>query len=155
MKRSLKIVALSLAFAIFMSGCFGSFGATRWIYGINDGVPGDSMGGKFLKTLVMWCLVVLPVYEIFMFGDYFILNTIEFFTGSPLIGAADYDVQNDGSVIVNFDNDSLRFVPVDETHMMIEHDGAIVGEAAKNDNSVTVTNFQKADVKTFELNAQM
>ncbi len=152
MKRSIKVVAASLAFAILMSGCFGSFGATRWLYGINDGVAGNDMGGKFIKTLVMWCLVVLPVYEIFLWGDWWILNTIEFFTGSPVIGDASYDAQPDGSMLVNFDNDSLRLIPVDDNHMIVEHAGTIVGEAARGDNeTLTLTNYGSADVKTFNI----
>jgi len=156
MKRSFKVLAASAVLAIFLSGCFGSFGATRWLYGINDGVAGDSMGGKFVKTLVMWCFTILPAYELFMFADWLIINTIEFWVGSPIIGDASYDMQEDGSMLVNFDNDSLRFVPVDDTRMVVEHDGVIVGEAVKGEgNQIILTNFETAASKTLEINTQM
>lgn len=151
MKRSLKVIATSLALATLLSGCFGSFGATRWLYGIND-----SVSNKFVKTLVMWCFTILPAYPIFILGDWLIINAIEFWLGRSLVGDASYDMQDDGSLLVNFDNDSLRMIPVDDNRMLIERDGTIVGDATKGDgNALTLTNYTNAEVKVLEIPSEM
>lgn len=151
MKRSLKVVAASVALATLLSGCFGSFGATRWLYNVND-----SVSNKFVKTLVMWCFTILPAYAIFMFGDWLILNTVEFWVGHPLVSNTSYDVMEDGSLLVQFDNDSMRLIPVDDNRMLIEHAGAIVGDATKSpDNTLTLTNYTNAETRVLTIPSEM
>lgn len=58
-------------------GCFGKFALTRMIYEWND-----SLGNNFLKSLVMWILIIIPVYAIAGFVDIVLLNLIEFWSGS-------------------------------------------------------------------------
>ncbi len=73
---------LLAVFSITSSGCFGEFALTRKIYTWNAGIGGDDLGGKFVKTLVMYGLFIIPVYEIGGAVDFIILNLIEFWTGS-------------------------------------------------------------------------
>lgn len=76
MKRILAGV-LTLFIAITGMNCYGGFMATRKIYNWNG-----TLGNKWVKTIVMWALVIIPVYPIASLADIVILNTLEFWTGS-------------------------------------------------------------------------
>lgn len=66
------------------SGCYGSFGLTDMLYDWNTKASGD----KFVRALIFFALVVIPVYGLFLVVDAVILNTIEFWTGShPVRGS--------------------------------------------------------------------
>ncbi|MCK4695667.1 MAG: DUF3332 family protein [Candidatus Cloacimonetes bacterium] len=78
-KCDLKIIFLVLIISILslgLTGCFGKFQLTRNLYTWNS-----QIGGKWVNTLVMWILFIIPVYEIAGFVDFAILNVIEFWTG--------------------------------------------------------------------------
>lgn len=76
MKRIL-VGVLALFIAITGMNCYGGFMATRKIYNWNG-----TLGNKWVKTIVMWALVIIPVYPIASLADIVILNTLEFWTGS-------------------------------------------------------------------------
>ncbi len=84
MKKVSKIfVGVAMASTLAATtGCFGNFALTRKVYEWNDSIAGDDLAGKFVKSLVMWGLYVIPVYEIAGFADIIIFNLIEFWTGS-------------------------------------------------------------------------
>jgi len=67
---------------LFTTGCFGKFALVRKLYEWNNSIAGNDMSGKFVKTLVMYGLMIIPVYEIAGAIDYWVLNLIEFWTGS-------------------------------------------------------------------------
>ncbi len=78
--KHVRIIALSLAIAFsanFLVSCYGSFSLVKKVYKWNG-----SLGNKWVKTLVMWVLIIIPVYEFAGLIDWWILNTIEFWTGS-------------------------------------------------------------------------
>lgn len=80
MKRSFRMIALLMALVFSVSavsGCYGGFVLTKKVYKWNG-----TVGGKFVNSLVMWGLFILPVYEICGIVDFLILNTIEFWQGS-------------------------------------------------------------------------
>jgi hypothetical protein len=79
MRKIYKVVSLFLicGFLSFsFSGCYGNFSLTKKLYSWNG-----SVGNKFVNTIVMWVLFILPVYEIAGAVDFAILNLIEFWTG--------------------------------------------------------------------------
>jgi hypothetical protein len=79
-RRSFRIAAglvAALALQMPLAGCFGKFALVRKVYGFNEGI-----GDKWLRSLLMFALVVIPVYSVAAFVDYVILNVIEFWTGS-------------------------------------------------------------------------
>ncbi len=80
MKKNVKILALTLSLCVLMSSCIGSFSLTNKLYKWNN-----SMGDKFINELVFIGLTILPVYEIAIFADAVIFNTVEFWTGNKLI----------------------------------------------------------------------
>jgi hypothetical protein len=59
-----------------MVGCFGKFALTRKLYEFTADF------GKPLDTIIMWCMFIVPIYEIAGFVDIAILNLVEFWTGS-------------------------------------------------------------------------
>lgn len=60
-----------------MTGCYGKFSLTRKLYEWNG-----TFENKFLITILMWALMVIPVYALASFADLFVLNLIEFWTGT-------------------------------------------------------------------------
>ena len=90
MRRIIILLVVVSLLSVSMTGCFGKFALTRQLYTWND-----SLGDKFVETLVFWCLNFIPVYGIVSFIDFAILNLVEFWTGSnPLaMNEGDFDRQ--------------------------------------------------------------
>lgn len=75
---SLSLAALLLGTGMVQTGCFGSFTATVKVWNWNKNLS-DS---KIVQTLVFYGLNIIPIYGIAGFVDFFLLNLIEFWTGS-------------------------------------------------------------------------
>jgi hypothetical protein len=90
MKTLPRIIAALLIMALLLNlfGCYGSFALTKKVYNLNG-----SLGDKFMKSIVMWIFMILPVYEAAGFIDLTVLNTIEFWTGSNPMAMQD-GIQN-------------------------------------------------------------
>lgn len=77
-RNRLVPTGLSLALAaVLLQGCYGNFNLTRKLYTWNG-----TVGDKYINSLVMWVMVILPIYGIAGFADFAIFNLIEFWTGS-------------------------------------------------------------------------
>ena len=79
-----------LILSIGQSGCYGPFRLTKNLHEWNE-----TVGDKFINSLVFFAFLVIPVYEVAVFIDGVVLNTIEFWTGdSPIaMGENDRDTQ--------------------------------------------------------------
>lgn len=138
MKRSLiKPIALAVLVAITptMSGCFGSFGATRFVWELNK----DLFSNKFIQWIVFIVFTSLQVYSIAATIDVFVLNLIEFWTGSnPLVERGEEVpervVQLDDETIVVMNRDAadrMRFEVIrngepESFALEVERDGAVL-----------------------------
>ena len=80
MKKTFKLTALLLAATIMFSSCIGSFQLTNKIKDWNN-----SIGNKFVNELIFIACHIVPVYEISIFVDAFIFNSIEFWTGKQTL----------------------------------------------------------------------
>lgn len=80
MKKHFKLSALLLSATIVMTSCIGSFRLTNNIKDWNEGVS-----NKWVNEVIFIALHIIPVYEIAMFVDGVVLNSIEFWTGSNLV----------------------------------------------------------------------
>ena len=80
MKKTFKFSALLLAATIMFSSCIGSFQLTNKIKDWNN-----SIGNKFVNELIFIACHIVPVYEISIFVDAVIFNSIEFWTGKKTI----------------------------------------------------------------------
>ncbi len=126
MRKNTRIFMLvtALALASFTTGCFGKFELTRKLYGWND-----SFGNKFVKEIVMWGLWIIPAYELLFAGDFFILNTIEFWTGSNPVASLHPETLPDGSIRVEHNGVALRLIPNGPNQFRILRDEVQVGTA--------------------------
>ncbi|MCL2326096.1 MAG: DUF3332 domain-containing protein [Proteobacteria bacterium] len=147
MKQKLKVLISAVVLGAMLNSCFGSFGATRFLYNFND-----SFDNKFVKTIIMWCFTILPAYPLFIFADFWIINLIEFWSGSNPISGATYEYSDDGSLLVHLDDGTLRVVPVSENRMLVERDGAVVGEVYMGDDKkVQMTDYATATVRELDV----
>lgn len=125
---SASLVAALAVTAVGTSGCFGKFALTRKVYGWND-----TLGNKFVKTLVFWGLIIIPVYELAGAADYFIFNLLEFWTGSNPM-ADNRDIQRreleDGSVEMRYAGAVYLLIPTSDQSFALQRNGKLVGQAA-------------------------
>ncbi len=91
MKRIKLFVSYFLiTLTVFTStGCFGSFGLVKAVYDFNDGLSEN----KFIKSLMMIVLLVIPVYEISALLDIILFNLIEFWSGSNPVSMKDGEIE--------------------------------------------------------------
>ena len=117
MKRMFKLTAAVVAFGLTTttsSSCMGGFGLTRTLYGFNQNMTGSSV----VNHLVFWALVfVLPIYELAVLGDLFILNVIEYWTGAKLL--ASVEKLDDGSLRVTRGDDVYEARPVNDNRVEV------------------------------------
>ena len=79
---------MALAASMTMQSCIGSFALFNKVKDWNDHV-----GDKFVNELVFVAMWILPVYELSFAADLFILNTIEFWSGTnPALAQAETKV---------------------------------------------------------------
>ncbi len=80
MNRIVKLVSiamLAVMLTVGVAGCFGNFAATRKVYDFNQ-----NFGGKWENQILFWVMNFVPIYGVAGALDIYILNTIEFWTGS-------------------------------------------------------------------------
>jgi len=84
-----KITALFLAATFALTGCFGEYALVRKVYKWHSAIgDDDSLGGRFLRQLVVWVLVPFT-FGIAGFLDSVIFNLIEFWSGSNPMAMAE------------------------------------------------------------------
>lgn len=86
--KKLKKAVLGLMAATLLlstSGCYGTFTLTKKVHNWN----GDATDNKFANSIIMWGLIIIPVYPISVFVDFVVLNTLEFWTGSNPLAMAE------------------------------------------------------------------
>jgi YD repeat-containing protein len=85
----MKRKSLTLAMVLMMTGavlftsCIGSFRLTRSVYDWNQ-----TVGDKFVNELVFLMFSIVPVYEVAVFIDVIVLNSIEFWSGENPMDAS-------------------------------------------------------------------
>ncbi len=72
------IMSVMLASSMVLTSCFGEFALVHKVYNWNDTVVDNA----FVKTLLFYAMNIIPVYGIASAVDYFILNLVEFWSGS-------------------------------------------------------------------------
>ncbi len=153
MKRFLKVAICSVVLGGILNGCFGSFSATRFLWSVNASVSSN----VFVQTLIMWCFTILPAYSLFIFADWLILNMVEFFIGHPIFGGDfEFTPNEDGTITAHNDSgETLKFTAVGENRMIVESNGAVLGEVSiDGKKNVVMTNYATAEQKSFALEGQ-
>jgi len=96
MRRVLRAIvsgAVVMSLLTAGSGCFGPFNLTRNVYTWNSGVKGSGeVNDKWMKEIVFFGMIVIPVYMFSALLDAFVFNAIQFWSGSnpvKLTGGSD------------------------------------------------------------------
>ncbi|HVR64459.1 MAG TPA: DUF3332 family protein [Polyangia bacterium] len=82
MRRRLRGLLVAASIGLLLStaaGCYGHFKLVNGVREFNEGV-GEN---RVMRSLVMWALVIIPVYEVAWLGDVLVFNVIEFFNAPP------------------------------------------------------------------------
>jgi len=161
MRRGVAVLLLCALMPMLFCGCYGKFQLTKNIYDWNGKVSDN----RWLKSLTMWGLLIIPVYTIGMLGDAIIFNLIEFWGGeNPLTASTVVDadgteyalkpgatpseavltVSRDGQVVAE-----QRFVKVSDTVIEVRGaDGALQGKVLRGaDGSMSLTDGSSAVVE--------
>ena len=84
-RRLIIAIVVAISASMMMQSCIGSFALYNKVMNWNDHV-----GDKFVNELVFVAMWILPVYELSFVADLFILNSIEFWSGSnPALAQAE------------------------------------------------------------------
>ena len=71
-----------VCFLTATSACYGPFNLTRNVYHWNSGIKGSGeVNGKWMKEIVFFGMIIIPVYMLSALADAFIFNSMEFWTG--------------------------------------------------------------------------
>lgn len=99
-KYKIAVAAILLAgSSLVFTSCIGSFGLTNKVLAWNK-----NLGEKFVNELVFICFCIVPVYEVTCLADIFVLNSIEFWTGSnPLTASTKVVDTENGRYLINCD----------------------------------------------------
>lgn len=108
MKKTFKLTALLLAATIMFSSCIGSFRLTNKIKDWNSNVS-----NKWVNEVIFLAFHIVPVYEIAMFVDAIVLNSIEFWTGK----SADVKVGNT-KVVKNSQGQDVEITAMENGYML-------------------------------------
>ena len=123
MRKKQLIVAtvVALSASMMMQSCIGSFALYNKVKDWNDHV-----GNKFVNEVVFVAMWILPVYELSFVADLFILNSIEFWSGTnPALAQTQVIDGKDAQYLV-----------------------------ASNEHGYTITNLKTKQETRFNFNAQ-
>jgi outer membrane protein assembly factor BamB len=139
------ILALACAGMIVLSGCYGSYGSTKWLHGAIG-----KISNKWAKSLVHF--LATPAYFIcFGFVDFFFVNTIEFWTGSNPFAAGDsyYEKDAQGNSVAAVKNEdgtlSVQYTTVkgETTSLTLQRDENVVRALDAEGNLVAQYEIEK------------
>lgn len=116
--RSWIVLILFVAMAPMLTGCYGRFQATRSIYRFN----GDVSDEKLVRSVVMWVLLIVPVYEIGALVDVFVLNPIDYWSDTRIDIGSGPDAK--GTTVALEPSANGR-----EAVMTVSRDGAVLAKS--------------------------
>ena len=80
-QKAVAIVVMT-SFMGMTTACYGPFNLTRNVYHFNSGVKGSGeINEKWMKEIVFFGMIIIPVYMFSALLDAFIFNAIQFWTG--------------------------------------------------------------------------
>lgn len=86
MKKNLWMNACAMMVAAsILAGCYGRFPLTNALYDWNGSVTYNRVG----QSIIMWVLVLIPVYQVCMIVDGVLINTVEYLSGRTVMSAAE------------------------------------------------------------------
>jgi hypothetical protein len=142
--RNGLVLALSAILFTTAAGCFGRFRAVNFIYEFNK----EASPNPVVRSLVMFALVVIPVYFFAFLADWLVLNVVDFFNGNSQMASKQLP---DGTTVnmAKLDADTVRVSHVDangkETSFDVVRVGSKAGYVRAADGRILGTVEQLAD----------
>jgi hypothetical protein len=124
--RDAIVVGVGLVFlSTAGTGCFGRFRAMNAVYDFNKSASSNGI----VRSLLMWAMIIIPVYGVTFLVDALVLNVLDFFNGG---GVAQNQTLPDGSQLkmARLDGDSVRVRHIDPSGHETSFDVVRVGENA-------------------------
>lgn len=93
-----KLVAAGVlaCFMTVSTACYGPFNLTKNVYHWNSGIKGSGeISDKWMKEIVFFGMIIVPVYMFSALLDGFIFNSIQFWSGDNPVKAA--ELNRDGT----------------------------------------------------------
>ncbi len=75
--RPWVVLLVLVAMVPMAAGCYGRFPLTKSVYKFNTGLSDDDL----VRSVAMWLMVVVPIYEVATLGDVLVIHLIEFWSG--------------------------------------------------------------------------
>lgn len=159
--RKTVAIAVIASFMSVSTACFGPFNLTRNVYHWNSGIKGSGeVNEKWMKEIVFFGMIIIPVYMFSALLDAFIFNSIQFWTGDNPVKATDGEsdgatrvvrlggitmtmVESDRGTTVTYERNGIveRRAVIEASSMgyrLIDEAGALLAEAQTgSDRSVT------------------
>lgn len=108
MKKTLIIAALIASLSL--SSCLGTFSLTNKLLAWNR-----TVSNKFVNELVFFAFCIVPVYEVSALADLFVLNSIEFWSGSSPVAQGKSIIDgNDGKYLVECDGNGYTITSLND-----------------------------------------
>ena len=131
------VVCIVLANFIGVStACFGPFNLTKTVHHWNGGIKGSGeVSEKWMKELVFFGMIVVPIYRFSALLDAFIFNSIQFWSGNNPIKASELDddgqtkVAQVGDLTMRWTSTSEGATVTYERHGVVERRATIVSSA--------------------------
>ena len=139
------ILAALCAGMIVLSGCYGSYGSTKWLHNAIG-----KISNKWAKSLVHF--LATPAYGLcFFFVDFLFVNTIEFWTGSNPFAAGDsyYEKDAQGNSVAAVKNEdgslSVQFTSAkgEVSNLILQRDENVVRALDSNGDLVAQYEIEK------------
>ncbi|MFC2086732.1 DUF3332 domain-containing protein [Bacteroidota bacterium] len=112
------VASLIAVFTLVQTGCIGSFTLTKNIHEFNT-----SLDNPFVQEVVFLAFLIIPVYDVGIFVDALILNTIEFWTGdNPLASKTVINEEGKEIEITKTKNQIIMNEKGTENKLIMEYD---------------------------------
>lgn len=119
-KMKVKALTFALCASFMFSSCIGSFSLWHSVLDWNQ----QTTDNKFVNELIFVALCIVPVYEIAIFADVIVFNSIEFWTGeNPVLTGELSKVETDnGSYSISRKADGYIIAKEDGQKMELSFD---------------------------------
>ena len=111
--RRMVVAVVLLCFVTVSTACYGPFNLTKNVYHWNSNVKGSGqVNDKWMKEIVFFGMLIVPVYMFSALLDTFIFNSMHFWTGESPIKAS--NMGSDGTQVTTVGETTIRWTPLDD-----------------------------------------
>lgn len=123
--RNALVLGLAAALSSTAAGCYGRFRAVTAVYDFNR----TASPNPVVRSLLLFAMLVIPVYFVAFLADWIVLNTLDFFNGTNQV--ADKTLPDGSTVhLAKVDTDTVRVRHVDRAGHETSFDLVRVGANA-------------------------